>query len=217
MRRDTRQRKKALVGLTAISGKDGTLGTLVRVISSGKQALDALMLEMGRMVAESVMLLEREEVAGPDYDPIDPRLQKWAHEEGSAYIGDQKVKVKRPRLRADYHTHTRKLDSPVLAGDNVGGLRAAVHARERRCRDGSGHRDYRSRACDAAVRSNKAGCVRTTMEPLKISTDLLTTSGKGSNKAPDSVSSHPPQLCSHHARCRGPAPRSWASRCVPPV
>ena len=75
------------------------LGTLVRVISSGKQALDAVMLEMGRMVAESVMLMEREEVAGPDYYPTDPAFQKWAHEEGSLYLGDQKVKVTRPRLR----------------------------------------------------------------------------------------------------------------------
>ena len=59
MRRDTRQRKRALAGLRAISGQDEMLGTLVRVISSGKQALDAVMLEMGRMVAESVMLMER--------------------------------------------------------------------------------------------------------------------------------------------------------------
>ena len=59
MRQDTRQRKKALAGLRAISGQDRMLGTLVRVISSGKQALDAVMLEMGRMVAESVMLIER--------------------------------------------------------------------------------------------------------------------------------------------------------------
>jgi hypothetical protein len=36
------------------------LGTLVRVISSGKQALDAVMLEMGRMVAEEVLHLELE-------------------------------------------------------------------------------------------------------------------------------------------------------------
>ena len=75
------------------------LGTLVRVIGSGKQALDAVMLEMGRMVAESIMLIEREELAGPDYYPTHPGLQKWAHEAGSAYIGDQKVKVTRPRLR----------------------------------------------------------------------------------------------------------------------
>ena len=62
------------------------LGTLVRVISSGKQALDAVRRERGRMMAGSIMLIEREELAGPDYDPTHPDLQKWAHEEGSAYI-----------------------------------------------------------------------------------------------------------------------------------
>jgi transposase-like protein len=92
-----------MAGLRAISGEQQMLGTLVRVISSGKQALDAVMLEMGRMVAESVMLIEREEIAGPDYYPTDPDLQKWAHEEGSLYLGDQKVKVKRPRLRHVEH------------------------------------------------------------------------------------------------------------------
>jgi transposase-like protein len=89
--------------LKAISGRDEMLGTLVRVIRSGKQALDAVMLEMGRMVAESVMLMEREEVAGPDYYPTDPAFKKWAHEEGSLYLGDQKVKVTRPRLRHVEH------------------------------------------------------------------------------------------------------------------
>jgi hypothetical protein len=86
-----------MAGLRAISGQDEMLGTLVPVISSGKQALDAVM--MGRMVAESVMLIEREEVAGPDDYPTDPAFKKWAHEEGSLYLGDQKVKVTRPRLR----------------------------------------------------------------------------------------------------------------------
>ena len=50
-----------------------------RVIGSGKQALDAVMLEMGRMVAERIMLIEREELAGPDYYPTHPGLQTWAH------------------------------------------------------------------------------------------------------------------------------------------
>ena len=99
MKRDTRQRKHAMAGLRAIAGEERMLGTMVRVINSGKQALDAVMLEMGRMVAESVMLMEREETAGPDYHPTDPALQKWAHEDGSIFLGDQKVKVTRPRLR----------------------------------------------------------------------------------------------------------------------
>lgn len=99
MRRETRQRKQALAGLRAMTGDDRMLGTLVRVIHSGKQALDAVMLEMGRMMGESIMLMEREEIAGPDYHPTDPALQKWAHEDGSIFLGDQKVKVTRPRLR----------------------------------------------------------------------------------------------------------------------
>ena len=98
-RQDTRQRKQALAGLKCTAGMDWMLGTLVRVIRSGKQALDAVMLEMGRMVAESVMVMEREEIAGPDYYPTDPALKKWAHEQGSIYLGDQKVPVTRPRLR----------------------------------------------------------------------------------------------------------------------
>ena len=57
MRPDTRQRKHAMAGLRAIAGQDRMLGTLVRVISSGKQALDAVMLEMGRTVAQSVLLI----------------------------------------------------------------------------------------------------------------------------------------------------------------
>ena len=103
MRRDTRQRKHAMAGLRAIAGEERMLGTLVRVIRSGKQALDAVRLEMGRMVAERVRLIEREEMAGPDYYPTDPDRQKWAHEKGSIFIGDQKVRVTRPRLRHVAH------------------------------------------------------------------------------------------------------------------
>lgn len=99
MRRETRQRKRVVAGLRAMAGEDRMLGTLVRVIHAGKQALDAVMLEMGRMVGESIMLIEREELAGSDYHPTDPALQKWAHEDGSIFLGDQKVKVTRPRLR----------------------------------------------------------------------------------------------------------------------
>lgn len=60
MRTETKQRKHALAGWRAISGEQQLLGTLVRVIGSGKQALDAVMLEMGRMVAEEVLHLELE-------------------------------------------------------------------------------------------------------------------------------------------------------------
>ena len=103
MRIDTRNRKNAMVGLRQITGEQRMMGTLFRVINQGKTALDAVMLDMGRIVAESIMLMEREEMAGPDYYPTNPDLQKWAHEGGSIYIGDQKVKAKHPRLRHVVH------------------------------------------------------------------------------------------------------------------
>jgi putative transposase len=96
---NTKQRKKAMSGFREVSGKEKTLSMLVNVINNGKKALDSLMLEMGRSIAESIMLMEREEIAGPDYYPTNPTIQKWAHEDGSVYVGDQKIKVKRPRLR----------------------------------------------------------------------------------------------------------------------
>jgi hypothetical protein len=60
------------------------------VIRSDKQALGTVMLEMGRMVAESVMFIEREEIAGHDYYPSDPALKKWGHDEGSIYLSDRR-------------------------------------------------------------------------------------------------------------------------------
>ncbi len=47
------------------------------------------------MVAEAIMYIDREEVAGPDYFPIKPEIQKWASQQGSVFIGDQKVVVDR--------------------------------------------------------------------------------------------------------------------------
>lgn len=99
MKVETKQRKKAMAGFREMSGTDKARQSLYRIISHGKHALDNVFLDMGKMVAESIMLMEREELAGPDYHPTNPRLQKWAHEEGSIYIADQKVKVSRPRLR----------------------------------------------------------------------------------------------------------------------
>ena len=99
MKVETKQRKKATSGFRELTGKEQTLNLLAKVICDGKKGLDSLMLEMGRTLAECIMLIEREEIAGPDYCPRDPQIQKWAYEDGSVYIADQKIKVTRPRLR----------------------------------------------------------------------------------------------------------------------
>jgi transposase-like protein len=99
MKVETKQRKKAMKGLREITGYVQSKHSVHEVIQNGKRALDELMLNMGRMLAESIMLMEREELSGPDYYPTYSGLQKWAHEKSSVFIGDQKIKVNRPRLR----------------------------------------------------------------------------------------------------------------------
>ena len=99
MKVETKKRKKAMQGFRQMTGAEFAKESLYRIMVEGKHAMDELFHDMGRMVAESVMLIEREELAGPDYYPTNPKLQKWSHEEGSVYIGEQKVKINRPRLR----------------------------------------------------------------------------------------------------------------------
>ena len=46
-----------------------------------------------------IMYMEREELAGPDYHPSSPDIQKWASQKGSVFIGNQKFEVQYPGLR----------------------------------------------------------------------------------------------------------------------
>jgi len=82
-----------------VSGEGWLREQMGEIMTQGKRALDECALRVGRMLAETIFYMEREEMAGPDYHPIDPSLKKWASERGSVFIGGQKVKVNRPRLR----------------------------------------------------------------------------------------------------------------------
>jgi len=99
MRKDTVQRKKAMKGFREVAGDEWLMEHMYRVMASGKLAFDSLMRDLGQMMAESIMLLEREEISGPDYSPVSSSLRKWASESSSVYLGDQKIRVARPRLR----------------------------------------------------------------------------------------------------------------------
>jgi transposase-like protein len=99
MKVNTKNRKNARRGFEQIYGKQVLIDQMYRIISQGKQGLDAFILELGRKMAETVMYMERENTAGPDYHPKDSQIQKWASQPGSVYIGDQKVRLDHPRLR----------------------------------------------------------------------------------------------------------------------
>jgi hypothetical protein len=99
MRKDARQRKNASKGFKATAGKNWLMDRMFQIMTNGKQSFDSVMMDIGRMMTESFMLMDREEQSGPDYAPTDPSLQKWTSQGGSVYIGDQKVKLRIPRLR----------------------------------------------------------------------------------------------------------------------
>ena len=99
MRANTKKRKKATVMLKATQEQEWWADQVVQVMLHGKRALDAVMLDVGRLVAETLMYMEREERSGPDYHPTSSGLMKWASQRGSIYVGDQKLCVEHPRLR----------------------------------------------------------------------------------------------------------------------
>jgi len=99
MKVNTKRRKKARRGFEYIYGEEELVNKMFHILETGKQGMDAFILELGTMLAEAVMDMEREERSGPDYYPLHPEMYKWAYQQGSIYLGDQKIPVKHPRLR----------------------------------------------------------------------------------------------------------------------
>lgn len=95
----TKNRKKAMGGFRQITAQEQMRQRMHEILRTGSQALNQLTLELGRELAEFILYSEREERAGPDYQPRRAGLYKWASEPGSVYIAGQKVGVERPRLR----------------------------------------------------------------------------------------------------------------------
>jgi transposase-like protein len=72
---------------------------MFHILTTGKKGLDSFLLELGTMMAEALMDMEREERSGPEYVPRHAGVYKWAYQPGSIYCGDQKIPVRHPRLR----------------------------------------------------------------------------------------------------------------------
>lgn len=99
MKVNTRRRKKAIRGFEQVYGRQDLIDRMYQIYRMGKQGFDVLINELGGMMAETIMYIDREEVSGLDYRPSLPDVYKWASQTGSVYIGDQKIPVQRPRLR----------------------------------------------------------------------------------------------------------------------
>jgi transposase-like protein len=99
MKLNTIQRKKARGGLECAFGKEELVERMYQIIKTGKQGLDGFIQELGSLLVEAIMDMEREERSGPQYQPLEAGLYKWAYQKGSLYMGDRKISVRHPRLR----------------------------------------------------------------------------------------------------------------------
>lgn len=99
MKVNTKERKKVTKKFQETYGRQRLLDRMYHILQTGKQGFDILVKEIGIMMVETIMYMEREEISGLDYRPISPEIQKWASQGGSVYIGDQKVQVQHPRVR----------------------------------------------------------------------------------------------------------------------
>lgn len=99
MKRIAQTKKNVKKLFLEMQGEERMDRELAEVMNQGKRSLDSCMMEIGKMMAETLMLIEREQIAGSDYHP-ERGLQKWGFQNGSIYLGDQKIKVAHPRLRA---------------------------------------------------------------------------------------------------------------------
>ena len=101
MQLNTIQRKKARRGFEQAVGQEEIISRMYDILRVGKQGLDGFILDLGKMVAEAIMDIEREERSGPEYHPSREGLYKWAYQDGSIYMGDRKIPVRHPRLRGE--------------------------------------------------------------------------------------------------------------------
>src|SRR4030043_1901569 len=99
MKLNTIQRKKARGGFEAAFGKEELVDRMYQIIKAGKQGLDGFIQELGSLLVEAIMDMEREERSGPQYQALQAGLYKWAYQKGSLYMGDRKISVRHPRLR----------------------------------------------------------------------------------------------------------------------
>ena len=98
MKQSTKVRKESTSHFQQLLGEENFALKIAQTISWGKKSIDSMNHEIGKMLVEAILLMDRENLAGPDHAPTGD-IYKWAHQQGSVFIGDQKVKVSKPRLR----------------------------------------------------------------------------------------------------------------------
>lgn len=99
MKQATKARKQAASDIHDLFGEERLAQQMLNILTFGKQAFDSLHHDLGRLLVEAIFLVEREAITGPDHAPFNPGVYKWGHQGGSVFVGDQKVRVDKPRIK----------------------------------------------------------------------------------------------------------------------
>ncbi|NGX47522.1 MAG: hypothetical protein K1000chlam3_00897 [Chlamydiae bacterium] len=71
---------------------------IAALITEAKIGFDDFFASLKVSLVEFLLSSERELLSGPKYAPR-PQWEKWGAQRGSVYVGGERVKVKKPRLR----------------------------------------------------------------------------------------------------------------------
>ncbi len=99
MNKITKEMKESKEAFKELVGREILEEQLGQMIEQGKRVYDGAMMKIGRIFAETLMIMDRDEMSGEDYQPISQQLHKRGFQKGSVYIGHSKVRVNHPRLR----------------------------------------------------------------------------------------------------------------------
>lgn len=135
MKDSTRRSIQTAKQLNEILNGNAELMNLLTIQQFGKVAFDDLHKRLGVMLVESILQIEREEIAGPSYAPSTAGLSKWGFQQGSVFVGDQKYKVKKPRLIADgvemsLPSYEKLKESGAFSDELLAKLMAGISARQ---------------------------------------------------------------------------------------
>ena len=100
MKKSTRSRKVKANTIRDFVGDEAMLDIAAGVMAEGKTVLDAAITDIGRILVEGILFMQREELAGPDYSPREGYI-KGGTQAGSVFVGQQKLPIRYPRVRQE--------------------------------------------------------------------------------------------------------------------
>jgi len=98
VKRSIRSTKVIAKGFQEGMGIERLMEAQMEILTAGKIGMDRLVSEIGSRMVESLLLMEREQIAGQDYQPVSASLVKGGSQRGSVYFGQSKVGIQRPRV-----------------------------------------------------------------------------------------------------------------------